>query len=480
MRKRTKTRPSHILGEFILFPRDSVAGRSGPVVENGCLRFVHLSDIHFGQSSGGELVMHEDARAEVLTDCAKMQRKLGNADGIIVTGDLAYAGKTEEYGSCGFWLDELTNVVGCDETDVFVIPGNHDVDFDRIKPILKMVHDRVRSATATDAVVVLESASADDESLILRPLESYVDFANRYGCHLPSASKPYWRKPFRFPGGQELILTGLTSVIVSNREDARGNLLLGKPQYILGRKANREYVVLLHHPLDWLKDRQSAKEYLHTRSRVLMFGHEHLASAEKIITESGLEIVALYAGATNPPDPGGEYTFHYNWLEFSLDERQSPPSLSIRTYPRRWGRSTQFEADHTRARLVEGRYLEFTVPCPNFSSAARGVPEDAATIPVCVEDGSDEDEIDMSEQARDFAKLRYMFWRYLSWQDRLQILVELELLPEQVTKPLPQTLERLSLDRAQSRGSLDLLWDAIMEKVPEDNREANPFADNNS
>lgn len=447
------------------------------MTNNGCLRFVHLSDIHFGQSSGGERTMHDDVRAQVLTDCAKLREELGNGDGIIVTGDLAYVGKTEEYDSCGSWLDELTDVVGCSKTNVCVIPGNHDVDRDRINTILKIVHEEVRSASSTMAMATLESVSADDESLILRPLESYGEFANRYGCYLPPASEPYWTKPFRFPGGQELILTGLTSVLVSNKHDAKGNLLLGKRQYILERRTNREYVVLLHHPLHWFKDQQDATEYLYNRCRVLMFGHEHLPSARKITTESGLEIVELYAGATNPTNPGGEYTFHYNWIEFHLNTRHSAPALNVRTYPRRWARSTQFEPDHTRATLEEGKYLEFAVTCPRFKSTVEGPVGDEAGA-VAAGDGGDKGEVEMCEQTREFDRLRYMFWRHLTWQDRLKVLVELELLPERATKPLPQTIERLGLDAARSQRKLAQLWDAIMEKVPEEDRESNPFADN--
>lgn len=74
-----------------------------------------------------------------------------------------------------------------------------------------------------------------------------------------------------------------------------------------------------------------------------------------------------------------------------------------------------------------------------------------------------------------FARLRYFFWKYLDQRQRLKVLIEQEILHPATTPPLPQTMERLALDMAQSQGKLSGLWTAIMIFVPEDKREANPF-----
>jgi 3',5'-cyclic AMP phosphodiesterase CpdA len=55
--------------------------------------FLHLSDIHFGQEKGGRVFTHEDVRKRLLDDVALVVRELpnGRVDGIIVSGDIAYA-----------------------------------------------------------------------------------------------------------------------------------------------------------------------------------------------------------------------------------------------------------------------------------------------------------------------------------------------------------------------------------------------------
>src|SRR4051812_16605556 len=96
--------------------------------------YIHLSDIHFGQEKGGDIVVNDDVKRQLLLDARKFVAGLegGSADGIIISGDIAYGGKSKEYENAGQWLDQLTTAVGCQITDVQVVPGNHDIDRDKI------------------------------------------------------------------------------------------------------------------------------------------------------------------------------------------------------------------------------------------------------------------------------------------------------------------------------------------------------------
>jgi hypothetical protein len=73
------------------------------------------------------------------------------------------------------------------------------------------------------------------------------------------------------------------------------------------------------------------------------------------------------------------------------------------------------------------------------------------------------------------AKLKFLFWRYLSWQQRLKVLVQADALPHSADRPVPQTMERLALENAREEGKLAAIWDAMMDHVPEARRQANPF-----
>ncbi|MEZ6064147.1 MAG: metallophosphoesterase [Planctomycetaceae bacterium] len=96
-------------------------------------RFIHLSDIHFGQEKNGTLVIHEDARQKLIEDCAVFVRDHGPADGILVVGDIAFGGQPAEYKKAADWLKAVAKAGGCEEFAVRTIPGNHDIDRKKVE-----------------------------------------------------------------------------------------------------------------------------------------------------------------------------------------------------------------------------------------------------------------------------------------------------------------------------------------------------------
>jgi predicted phosphodiesterase len=438
-------------------------------------RFVHLSDIHFGQEQNGTLVIHDDVREELLRDCEDQRARLGKADAILVTGDTAFSGKEDEYRRAGEWLDRLARAVGCSKVAVSVIPGNHDVDHDQIDMVAEIVHDKLRKASSDELDGILDRIAKGNEqgNTLFSKFSAYRRFAAQYGCDFESVARPIWKKDYPL-GALTIKFVGLNSVQVSDKEDTLGKMVLGNSQYIIPREDNVEYVVMLHHPLSWLKDRVCAEKYLR-RARVLMMGHEHHQEIRKTIREDGLEYLEVYAGATNPTKSDNFYNYSYNWIEFEFSPENGKNKLNVKVYARIWEPTkTSFVPDKTR---FGGEISKvFSVMCPNFSAVvAVKHSEDISEVPAPVGNltaGRPEMAENESEQ---FARLRYFFWRYLDWHQRLKVLVELDILPSTMNQPLPQTMERLALNKAQSQGKLYDLWTAVMEMVPEDKRETNPF-----
>jgi predicted MPP superfamily phosphohydrolase len=188
-------------------------------------RFVHLSDLHFGQEKHGTLPKHEAVRKALLRDVKELAEKRGAAMRVLVTGDMAFSAKTEEFETAAQWLDELTKACGCRVTDISTIPGNHDCDRSAISATAKISYAHLRSGSAESAQAQLHDIIKDGESAspFLPKLHAYRKFASAYGCDFISAQKPFWIRELDLPAGIRLRLYGLTSVQVSNDEDALGN-----------------------------------------------------------------------------------------------------------------------------------------------------------------------------------------------------------------------------------------------------------------
>jgi hypothetical protein len=464
-------------------------------------RFVHLSDIHFGQEKNGTLVKHDHIRNALITDAKDLASKRGSAARILVTGDISYSGKSEEYKKATEWLEKLTKVCGCEETHVSTIPGNHDCDRDAISNQARMVCATLRASTPEVLQATLHGINQDGEAAnpFLPKLHAYRQFANAYGCDFESPIRPLWVRHFDLSGGIRLRFIGFTSVQISDRDDAPGKMILGNEQYTIAEEENVVNVVLVHHPLDWFMDKTEASQHLLNNARVIMVGHEHTLNIQK--TQDGFtqkEWLVIYAGATNPPEVNGTYSFTYNWLEFSCTEKGGQSHLIVEVFPRVWVQErVRFDAD--RARIAgSAESLKIEIPCPNLrpisepQKASAAVTVHGTSSSAFVKEDSPEASSSTSLTAEPlparqggssmdnynvgFDRLRYLFWQYLDWRQRLKVLVDVDALPKTADQPVPQTMERVALETAaKSQEKLHDLWEAVMPLIPQDKRGANPF-----
>src|SRR5688572_7124095 len=95
------------------------------------LRVLQFSDIHFSSKPGALRIIHADVRDQVLADLARLG--VNEVAAIILAGDIAFSGKREEYHLAAGWLERVSALCGCPRRSILSIPGNHDVDRDRIR-----------------------------------------------------------------------------------------------------------------------------------------------------------------------------------------------------------------------------------------------------------------------------------------------------------------------------------------------------------
>jgi len=429
------------------------------------ITFVHLSDIHFGQEKGGVVVVHDDAKMRLIDDLAEMIKRSPErkATGVIITGDIAYAGKTHEYKCAASWLDKVATAAGCAITDIMVVPGNHDIDRDEISSSAQWQLSEIVSKGEQALDRFLENER--DRAVLYDRFTAYIPFAEAYNCSMDCQGGLASKRVVDLVPGRSLQFIGLNSALVCKARDKEGELLLGARQRVLPVQPGQELVVLCHHPLHWLQDSKDARRFVRSRARVFISGHEHKPAVRVEAIEPGCDLMTLEAGATVPPTAGGPFTYTYNIIEFGWDPDDD--QLKVAVHPRAWDdESKRFTEDTHR---LGGREPVHLLGCPNFrnappvqSSARKPDNETVELAPVTVRDDASAFEEVMIPA--DYSLVLLRFFRDLSDGQRLAVLVKLGALPIDWSETSSHALERQVLDALVRAGRTEELKQAIEEQ----------------
>lgn len=433
--------------------------------------FVHLSDIHFGQERGGKIKIHNDIRERLIDDVELVAKslELGRATGIIVTGDIAFGGREEEYKAAAAWLDRVAEAAGCDISDIQVVPGNHDIDRTEITPLTEMMLEKI--VADGDPALDRFLDSDGDRDLLFRRFSAYLPFAMGYRCPLNTNADLVEECVVPLAPERNIRFIRINSALACSKNDEKGKLLLGARQRVLNQKPGEELVVLSHHPVHWFQDSEDARLFIRNRARVFISGHEHDPSVKVETIEKGSDLMMLAAGATFPPDSNDTFNYCYNFIEFDWDD--SADALSVCVWPRAWlNAKKRFDADDER---LGGQGPRFTLACPNFRKAQKA--NNLPTKKTMVDGASDTVSItvldDHSSKTQEEAMvdtyplLLLRFFRDISPAQRICILTSLGSLPPDWRGTLSESIERKAFDSLVKAGRSEELWEELHKIVPE-------------
>lgn len=299
------------------------------------IRLLHLSDIHFSRSVGNSLL---DIDAAVRTDLLNDLRALGAGitpiDAILVVGDVAATGAVEEYERANEFLDEAAAVVRCERSSVVCVPGNHDVDWTRQKPLHDGLRRLLRTAeprrVGSELLRVLRDADA--ATILHEPFANYNQFAAPLGCTV-RAEAPIWGAKELDIDGYPLRIRGVNSALTCDgtesdeRMDAR--LVLGDVQLAqLAGDVDTVSILLCHHPVNWLRDEDIVDQWL-ARPHLLLTGHEHELG---IVERADGRSATIAAGAVTPERSETGWTPAYNVIELSQEGDYLLVDVRVRCY----------------------------------------------------------------------------------------------------------------------------------------------------
>lgn len=444
--------------------------------------FVHVSDIHFGQERDDRVHIHDDVKEQLIADAKGVIANLtdGEAHGILVTGDIAQSGTWSEYECAGKWLDRLAASIGIEIHRVQMVPGNHDLDRTKLSFSGQKILEHIRAGGAKEYEEIL--SNPQDRTALFARFEDYGRFSFGYNCPLNDEGGFASGMEVNLAPGRTIRFIRFNSALLCHgkEQDEHPELMIGARQFTIPRTVGVENIVLVHHPLSWYKDQDQVKDYIRSRARVFISGHEHdpKVSVEKI--ESGCDVMMLAAGATVPYTSNATFTFTYNIIEFDWDDEID--GLSVTIHPRTWNpRRTCFESDNTR---LGGKTPTFRLESPFFRQAGsttsfqnhQSEGDSSVEVNKCfvapiievvsaqTKEGGAES---MLTKAEGYETARLRFFRDLFEGERLRILLELGALSKNSNERMSQGIERRLFDSLVRGGKLSEIVTKIDQLIGE-------------
>jgi predicted phosphodiesterase len=341
---------------LIGYPRN-VRFSNRPVTNHTSMLLLHISDIHFRKTEVGEPDDPNLAlRSDMIRDVKQMRRKIGRpANGILVTGDIAFAGLAAEYDFAFKWLEEkLCPAAGCQIEDVFVVPGNHDVDRTaEVGPAQVMARENLRKVIANRLNAELRKWLHDRTSanVLFGPIDNYNRFAAKFLCLLgpyvdnekplekgndgtatkpvEPPAKPFARRDLKLNDGSVLRLWGFNSVLVSDANDAERLMLIDPAASQIEEEDGIANLTMCHHPFGWIRNSRALEDRLNAVAKIQLFGHEHTRRMDE-----AKRYIRIRAGALQPDRDEPDWKPGYNWIDVSVGEDKGKRTLVVKVWAR--------------------------------------------------------------------------------------------------------------------------------------------------
>ena len=303
---------------------------------------VQLSDIHFKETGGGTPGMAKKISGAI-------QEQLPRADVVllVVTGDIANSGKSDEYKHAIQLIEELKSDIESRHGKplrVLTVPGNHDADFSSPKGKARV---RILKQLGANAITTIDDDDLDDCTLIF---EEYEKFRALVETVNTTKLSPIWRTGSIEVGEEVIVLHCVNNAWNCEIQTSPGSL--GFPLHLhqsIPEKSCSLRILLMHHPAHWIQSRQyrDFRRLSRECAELCLTGHEHVAnSGTNHDSETGLRLY-IEGGVLNDPSHPGESSFNASLLDLR--------ARSIET--------THYELSHDIYRKSEDPFIQ-TLPEP--------------------------------------------------------------------------------------------------------------------
>ena len=255
------------------------------------ITWLHLSDLHANSPRSGW-----DSRQvtrSLVDDLRRLQSDEGlRPDLILFTGDLAWGrtgGETdrtleEQFEEGHAFLEAARSVFdpAIPQDNVFLVPGNHDIDRSQVTPQLTDWLDSKTGAKAASVNEMIRKGAREWRAYFDRLVPFGKFLADRGYSHLLTDPLRLTYAVTRHAGGRSIGIAGFNSAWSCSRDGEEGRLWLGGKWQLATllpevEKADIK-LALVHHPKAWFNtaERNEFWQYgLDEHFHVRLHGHEH-------------------------------------------------------------------------------------------------------------------------------------------------------------------------------------------------------------
>ena len=216
----------------------------------------------------------------------------------MISGDLAYSGRREEYVSVEQFLNDLLMTTNHPKSRLLPVPGNHDTARSAISPLAVTAVEGLNSEKSVNHFLENES----DRLLVFPRFYGYQSFVNQYfgSEYLQFDHANYFYVKELEIANKKLAILGLNSAWLSASDKDYRQLILGERQVrsALDKSKSADLrLAVVHHPFDWLKDfdRENVEPLLTNNCDFILHGHMHQVGL--LQTPTVRKAVVISAGA---------------------------------------------------------------------------------------------------------------------------------------------------------------------------------------
>ena len=242
---------------------------------------VHLSDFHISKNNSYETEAILDSLVRDVRN--RLQSLDVNEVIIIVSGDLTYSGKKEEFELLERYIKNFSEMKGVSK--IFFSPGNHDVEWSSLlEEDSDLMDDLYNMGKAGEDRVERRVESPLDRPLLITGMKNYYDFIKSFG---QTHSDYFYSVETRVIDNFKFNLISLNSAFLfskrysyygyigktqieraTSESDARGDL----PEYF--KVFN---VMVFHHPLEAIVpiSQIETENIVKSRADIILNGHVH-------------------------------------------------------------------------------------------------------------------------------------------------------------------------------------------------------------